>query len=48
MPINKKKMSALKSEYGSATGKKVYYAMENKEKGAKKGSKKAKGKKGKK
>ena len=32
MPINKKKMNALKAEYGSKKGIKVYYAMENKSK----------------
>lgn len=32
MPINKKKMAALKKEYGSKRGEEVYYAMENKSK----------------
>ncbi len=31
MPINRKKMSALKKEYGTKKGKDVYYALENKE-----------------
>ena len=30
MPINKKKMKALKQEYGKDKGKSVYYALENK------------------
>lgn len=32
MPINKKKMSALRKEYGKAKGTRIYYMMENKEK----------------
>ena len=32
MPINKKKMQALKKEYGSEKGKSVYYALEQKAK----------------
>jgi hypothetical protein len=32
MPVNKKKMAALKKEYGSQRGKNVYYALENKDK----------------
>jgi hypothetical protein len=32
MPVNKKKMAALKKEYGSQKGKNVYYALENKDK----------------
>lgn len=32
MPVNKKKMSALKKEYGSKKGEKIYYALENKAK----------------
>lgn len=36
MPIIKKKMTALKKEYGSKKGENVYYALENKEKTSKK------------
>lgn len=36
MPVNQKKMRALKKEYGAKKGKSVYYAMENKQKQAKK------------
>jgi hypothetical protein len=32
MPVNKDKMEAMKKEYGSEKGERVYYAMENKEK----------------
>lgn len=32
MPVNQKKMKALKKEYGSEKGKQVYYALENKAK----------------
>ena len=32
MPIIKKKMKALKTEYGAKKGKQVYYALENKAK----------------
>src|SRR6056300_2078741 len=32
MPVNKDKMKAMKKEYGSEKGERVYYAMENKEK----------------
>ena len=39
MPINKKKMSALKKEYGSNKGKDIYYALENKAKKKKKTTK---------
>ena len=35
MPINKKKMSALKKEYGKKKGENVYYALEQKEKSKK-------------
>ena len=35
MPVNKKKMAALKKQYGEK-GEDVYYAMENKEKHKKK------------
>lgn len=38
MPVNKKKMKAMKEEYGTKKGKSVYYALENKmkQKGKKK------------
>jgi len=36
MPVSKKKMGALKKEYGDKKGKEVYYAMENKKKKKKK------------
>ena len=32
MPIIKKKMTALKKEYGAKKGKDIYYALENKAK----------------
>ena len=32
MPVNQKKMKALKKEYGEEEGKKIYYKLENKEK----------------
>lgn len=32
MPVNQKKMNALKKEYGAKKGEEVYYAMENKAK----------------
>ena len=32
MPVNKKKMAALKKQYGSKKGEDVYYALENKRK----------------
>lgn len=32
MPINKKKMNALRKEYGFKKGEDVYYALESKEK----------------
>jgi len=32
MPINVKKMKALKKEYGSKKGENIYYAMEMKKK----------------
>lgn len=35
MPVNKKKMKALKKEYGAKKGESVYYAMEMKAKKAK-------------
>lgn len=41
MPVDERKMKALKSEYGDKHGERVYYAMENKGKNSKK---KAKGK----
>lgn len=30
MPVNRKKMTALKKEYGPKEGKEVYYKMEQK------------------
>jgi hypothetical protein len=36
MPVNQKKMEALKKEYGIKKGKDVYYALEQKEKNKKK------------
>lgn len=36
MPVNKKKMTALKKEYGSKKGEDVYYAMEQKKRKGKK------------
>jgi len=30
MPVNKKKMAAMKKEYGAKKGTQVYYALENK------------------
>jgi len=39
MPINKKKMTALKKEYGAAKGKNIYYALEQKAKTKKKKAK---------
>lgn len=36
MPINRKKMAALKKEYGKEKGKNVYYALEQKAKKEKK------------
>jgi len=32
MPINRKKMQALKKEYGAKKGKNIYYALEQKAK----------------
>lgn len=32
MPVNQKKMKAMKKEYGSKKGKQVYYALEQKQK----------------
>lgn len=32
MPVNKKKMAALKKQYGAKKGKEVYYALEKKAK----------------
>lgn len=32
MPVNRKKMAALKKQYGTKKGEDVYYAMENKAK----------------
>ncbi len=36
MPVNERKMHALKKQYGSKKGKSVYYAMETLEKHGKK------------
>ena len=36
MPVNRKKMEALKKEYGAEKGKQVYYALEQKQKKKKK------------
>lgn len=36
MPINRKKMAALKKKYGSERGERIYYAMEQKEKSKRK------------
>ena len=36
MPVNVKKMKALKRQYGSKKGENVYYAMEMKDKKRKK------------
>lgn len=30
MPVNRKKMEAMKKQYGKEKGKDVYYALENK------------------
>ena len=35
MPVNRKKMKAMKEEYGPKKGKQVYYATENKMKKSK-------------
>lgn len=35
MPINKKKMNALKKEYGKKNGENIYYALEQKKKNKK-------------
>lgn len=32
MPVNRKKMRALKEQYGEEKGERIYYAMEEKEK----------------
>lgn len=40
MPLNQKKMKALKKEYGAKKGKDVYYSLENKAKQKKKSKKK--------
>jgi len=39
MPVNRKKMAALKKEYGEKKGKDVYYALEQKAKKKKKAKK---------
>jgi hypothetical protein len=36
MPVNRKKMAALKKEYGAEKGKNIYYALEQKAKKKKK------------
>lgn len=36
MPINQKKMAALKKQYGDEKGRSVYFALEQKEKKKKK------------
>lgn len=36
MPINRKKMGALKKQYGARKAQGVYYALENKAKASKK------------
>jgi hypothetical protein len=36
MPVNQKKMKALKKQYGSKKGEDVYYAMEQKAKSKRK------------
>ena len=45
MPVNKKKMAAMKKEYGAKKAKEVYYAVENKQKQKKKKPAKGKSKK---
>lgn len=40
MPVNKKMMQKMKKEYGSEKGKKIYYAVEMKQKASKKKGKK--------
>lgn len=40
MPVNRKKLLALKKEYGEKKGKDIYYALENKAKKIHKKSKK--------
>lgn len=42
MPVNKKRMAALKAEYGAKEGENVYYAMENQAKHGKPGKKRKK------
>ncbi len=43
MPVEKKKMAALRKEYGAKKGESVYYALETskKKRGKKKSAKKA-------
>lgn len=36
MPVNRKKMAALKEQYGAEKGERIYYALEQKEKKRKK------------
>lgn len=40
MPVNKKEMKSMQKQYGKEKGKKVYYAVEAKQKAAKKKGKK--------
>ena len=40
MPVNRKKMAALKKEYGAKKGEDIYYALENKAKHKASGNKK--------
>lgn len=42
MPVNRKKMAALKKQYGDEEGERIYYALEQKEKNRKKGKRKKK------
>lgn len=42
MPVNKSMMAAMKKEYGAKKGKSVYYAVEAKQKAAKKAKPKSK------
>lgn len=40
MPVDRKKMNALKEEYGPKKGEEIYYAMEAKERGKKRATRK--------
>jgi len=42
MPVNKSMMKSMKEQYGKKRGESVYYAVEAKQKAAKKTSKKGK------